>query len=248
MNHLVTVSGEKIALDPNRSYVLGRGRDCSIPTPDIACSRRHAKIIVGGGRDAIFVEDLESRNGTFVNGDRIRGRVKLGDNDRVRIGTTVYLVRTSDEPAPSGGSRMEETGTMGFETLLVGDGLDEGVMRVVKRRVPKSTEFAGQLASFSLVEILQLVTQLRRAGQLNLALPDGAAFVEIRQGEVVAAQYGERRGFRALVELGKKRQGLFWLVETTAPCERNVHETSARLLVELCRAIDESMQGSASGG
>jgi len=248
MAHLITVSGERIELARNRSYTIGRGRECDVVVQDMSSSRRHAKIIVAAGRHALFLEDLGSRNGTFLNGERVRERTRLNDSDRIRIGTSVLMLRTEEHPPDETDPELLDSGTVAFETLMLGDRADEGILRVVKKRGAGSSDFAGQLASFSVVEVLQLLTQTHRSGQLNFALPSGSAVVELRMGEVHSAEIGEVRGFPALIELGKQRNGLFWLVETNEPCERNVRESPARLLVELCRAIDENVSGMASRG
>jgi hypothetical protein len=79
----------------------------------------------------------------------------------------------------------------------------------------------------------------RRSVTLHVALPSGEAGVDVRDGEVHSAFHGDLKGFAALVRLGREASGIFWLNENTAPIERNVHETSAHLLVELLRCIGQ---------
>jgi RNA polymerase sigma-70 factor (ECF subfamily) len=62
---------------------LGRDPDCDVVIPVTNVSRKHARILCLGGKH--FIEDLDSRNGAFVNGERITGRTALRNNDRVRI-------------------------------------------------------------------------------------------------------------------------------------------------------------------
>ena len=64
--------------------VVGRGREADVRVGVPEVSRRHARIDVAGGRAT--VEDLESRNGTFVRGRRIQGATPLADGDEVSFG------------------------------------------------------------------------------------------------------------------------------------------------------------------
>jgi DNA-binding winged helix-turn-helix (wHTH) protein len=54
-------------------------------------SRRHAKVIVDGMN--AWLEDLGSKNGTTVNGQKVTGRVKLNDGDEVRFGAVLMRLR-----------------------------------------------------------------------------------------------------------------------------------------------------------
>jgi len=65
------------------------GRDASNPISiaDNSVSSRHARIIRGS--DGFFIEDLQSRNGTFVNGGKVTERRLLTNNDLVRIGKVI---------------------------------------------------------------------------------------------------------------------------------------------------------------
>jgi serine phosphatase RsbU (regulator of sigma subunit) len=64
--------------------LIGRRSDCPIPINHAATSGRHAVIHAEG--EEFVLEDSGSRNGTFVNGKRIDGRVKLNHNDEIRFG------------------------------------------------------------------------------------------------------------------------------------------------------------------
>lgn len=238
MPTLMTVSGLEIRLDPNRTYVMGRALECDIVVADVVSSRRHAMLTVGEKIDAVYVEDLNSRNGTWVNEVRIKRRTRLKDGNSIRIGATVYLVNLLDA-AGSDLRPMLETGTEALESLSLGRGIGREIVKVVKREGRVPTDFAGQLGAFSLVEILQLLTQTHRSGTLHLALEDGHAIIEIREGEVQAAEFDNLSGFDALLALAHHKKGLFWLVDTRAPCKKTITQSAGRLLLELCSALDE---------
>src|SRR5437870_3523723 len=74
--------GTRFELDSDRA-VIGRSADCEVPLDVPAVSRRHAAILRDKGH--YFIEDLQSRNGTFLNDTRISDRAKLGEGDRLVI-------------------------------------------------------------------------------------------------------------------------------------------------------------------
>jgi hypothetical protein len=67
---------------PGGMLRLGRGLDNDVILDGLSISRAHARLVRDG---ELFIEDLGSRNGTFVNGERIR-RCRVGPGDRVRLG------------------------------------------------------------------------------------------------------------------------------------------------------------------
>jgi hypothetical protein len=70
---------------------VGRGGGCGVVLPeDTFVSTVHARLFRRG--DDLFVEDLGSRNGTFVNGDQVQVPTKLRRGDRVQFGQTVTEV------------------------------------------------------------------------------------------------------------------------------------------------------------
>ena len=75
----------------NRSeFVVGRGEDCEVVLPDRQVSRRHFRIVRDD--DGYSVEDLGSKNGTYVNGAAVRGSVQLQDGDEIQVALSVRLL------------------------------------------------------------------------------------------------------------------------------------------------------------
>ena len=121
-------------------FVVGRNASCQLSLDDPLVSRRHATFNVLA--DAVTVEDLGSRNGVSVNGERITGRILLRPGDRIQIGSQEMVlvagaseaVRTatrnplkmtmpkitSEQPAPSVSSKPPGTlGEMDAEASMV---------------------------------------------------------------------------------------------------------------------------------
>jgi two-component system, cell cycle response regulator len=69
--------------------VLGRGREAQLRFLDDGISRVHCRVYRQG--DKLLVEDCGSRNGTFCNGQQLRGPRVLRDGDKIQIGRTTIL-------------------------------------------------------------------------------------------------------------------------------------------------------------
>jgi signal transduction histidine kinase/ActR/RegA family two-component response regulator len=94
---LVILSGQH----PGRRFVVdgtvcvGRGSTCDVVVDDPEVSREHLRIELKG--NAHWLRDLESRNGTFINGAKI-GEARLEMGDEIRLGTTAKLLFTRHDP------------------------------------------------------------------------------------------------------------------------------------------------------
>lgn len=76
---------------PIRSdLTIGRKDNNSIVLGDHHVSGNHAKIIVRN--DTLYIEDLNSTNGTYLNGTKINGKVKLSNKDEIKIGTALFKI------------------------------------------------------------------------------------------------------------------------------------------------------------
>lgn len=78
--------------------VLGREGDDVVRIDSPSVSRRHARIVVAGGHATL--EDLGSKNGTYVGTERVTGPVPLADGDRIRVGNVMIKCRVTS-PASS---------------------------------------------------------------------------------------------------------------------------------------------------
>lgn len=84
--------GQPVGRDvPDRkSIVIGRGLDCDVVIKDSKASRRHCQLRREGG--LFILEDLGSKNGTFVDGQRITAAVTLKPSQSFLVGDTLFCV------------------------------------------------------------------------------------------------------------------------------------------------------------
>lgn len=87
-------STRSIVVD-GRPLTIGRAPDNGLVLHDSRASRRHARLFARSG--VLILADLGSTNGSFVN-DRRVDEMPLGEGDRIRIGDTVLVVETVEEP------------------------------------------------------------------------------------------------------------------------------------------------------
>jgi len=89
------------------SAVLGRHPDCDIVLESGAVSREHARISRLG--NDYYIEDLHSRNGTFVNGQAVLDQTRLNENDRLAICDLTFTFHetpcSAESPLSAGGSQ-----------------------------------------------------------------------------------------------------------------------------------------------
>jgi FHA domain len=87
-----------LELSPGQ-FLIGRSTDCQLSVDDPLVSRRHARLLVTD--EAVYVEDLGSRNGVLVDGVRIDGRYRLRDGSRVTVGAQEMTI-VDAQRAPTG--------------------------------------------------------------------------------------------------------------------------------------------------
>ena len=77
--------------------VVGRAPDLLITIPSSKVSRRHARIVVSDGR--AILDDLGSRNGTYLGGRRIDAAIELKNGDRIGIGSAQLVFCAASDDA-----------------------------------------------------------------------------------------------------------------------------------------------------
>lgn len=76
------------------TYTIGRSEESDLFLNDLTVSRQHAVLAVE--KDGVFIEDLGSLNGTFINGKLIDKRATLNDGDVIQIGRFKLLYRVGE--------------------------------------------------------------------------------------------------------------------------------------------------------
>lgn len=85
----------RIALDAGET-IIGRDPGAAVHLDDPSVSRRHARIVVSDA--GATLEDLGSKNGTFLGETRVHAPMPLADGDTVRIGSVSLLARLFETP------------------------------------------------------------------------------------------------------------------------------------------------------
>jgi hypothetical protein len=88
-------TGSLMLLQPQMVWTLGRNREAGIPVRDRMLSRRHASIIYLREERSFSLLDLNSMNGSYVNGVRV-DQQQLKDGDFLRIGNTEFFFFISE--------------------------------------------------------------------------------------------------------------------------------------------------------
>ena len=106
--------GERWNIDVEE-FMIGRGSDCQIILPERQVSRYHARITSEQG--SYILHDLGSKNGTHLNGARVKGSVPLRDGDEIQIalrvkllfiGTDATIPLTIEEPLAQGNLTLDK--------------------------------------------------------------------------------------------------------------------------------------------
>lgn len=86
------LAGQRWVIDitPEQMFYIGRGSECNIVLPERQVSREHVRISYDG--QLYTLHDLGSKNGTFLNGQRLSGSAVLRDGDQIQVALSVTLI------------------------------------------------------------------------------------------------------------------------------------------------------------
>jgi len=155
--------GGEFPLPDDGEIVIGRSSELDMVLVEDMVSRRHAKISVETGD--IFLEDLGSTNGSFVNGEKVT-RTKLAEGDRILIGTSIIKVVASDGSGSlqDAKAQMQDIGS-------------------VKPASAAST-MTGSIAEVALPDLLQLFSASKKTGVLQVTTESDVGSIYLDDGKV----------------------------------------------------------------
>ena len=214
--------GGEFPIEPDRQIVVGRSSDLDMVLVEDMVSRKHARIAMQG--DQIWIEDLGSTNGTFVNGAKIK-RVRLKEGDRVLIGTSILKVISGDAPRDAHDAKREL----------------ENVAQA--RRTSQQRTMSGSIEEVPLPDLLQLFGTSKKSGVLVVRTDDDAGRIYLKKGAIAYAIINDLDDVAPLKSLYRMltwQKGLFDLdpaEDRTFPTEMSV--SVQEILIEGMRQLDE---------
>lgn len=237
---LLTMTEQIFPLQQGTSAIVGRAQDSVVRIWDDSCSKHHARLMIGFTPRDHFIEDLNSRNGTFLNEVRVTAKQALNHQDVIRVGQQklMFLCCPDSEDLPQWtwpqGS-LEHTKEWPLEKVT-----KESPMTRKLERDSDDSVFSGDLSALPILEILQILTNSKRSGTLVAQLPDGVAEIDVVSGDIHGATYSGVHGMPALFAIVLRSSGHFEFLESKKERKRTVLLPTARVLFELCRVLDES--------
>ena len=109
------------ALPAGAELVVGRSEGCGIVVGDGSVSRMHARLV--SDEQGVYLEDLGSANGTYVDGARVQGRVRLEHGQQVRVAqkaqTSPVVLRFEDPRTPLVGHDDDDAVDVGAATVAM---------------------------------------------------------------------------------------------------------------------------------
>jgi hypothetical protein len=215
--------GGEFPVSNEKEIVVGRSSDLDMVLVEDMVSRKHARIAMQG--DQIWIEDLGSTNGTFVNGEKIkRGRLKEGD--RVLIGTSILKLLTADasRAAQAAGEAKREL---------------ESVAQA--RRASQQRTMSGSIEEVPLPDLLQLFGTSKKSGVLVVRTDRQVGRIYLKKGNIAYAcidDLDEMGATKALYRMLTWPQGMFDLEPAADPPE-DMNVGVQELLIEGMRQLDE---------
>ncbi|MFK7959099.1 MAG: ATP-binding protein [Phycisphaerales bacterium] len=180
--------GRQFELPAHEPQLIGRSSE-ALPITDTTVSRRHSELTPDDG--TWFIRDLESANGTYVNGRRIRERTRLEPGDQFRCGSSLFLLTSRTD------------GTGGSAAVL----LEDDELDVTIERTSDPNDDSMVLASpdpvRAAVEHLRIIEEITRIAAETLERDE---LLE-RVMDVVFAEIGPDRGFVLMGELSRESAG-----------------------------------------
>ena len=120
-----------VSLPETGAWIIGRLNEADLRTDDSSVSRRHARLLFADGE--VKVVDLDSHNGTRVNGERIVGTRQLAPGDVVLLGELTLVLGATTRSAEADHEHASARVALGDRTVLVADPAMQRIHELIKK-------------------------------------------------------------------------------------------------------------------
>ena len=93
---IISGNNQNTSYKIQQKTTIGRLANNTIAIDDTKSSRQNSLVFIKDG--LYYIRDLKSRNGTIVNGEKIQKSQQLFAGDRIKVGNTIFLFSTEDDP------------------------------------------------------------------------------------------------------------------------------------------------------
>ncbi len=216
--------GGEFPIVNDKPIIVGRSSDLDMVLVEDMVSRKHARITMQ--QDQIWIEDLGSTNGSFVNGEKIK-RARLKEGDRVLIGTSILKVIAGE------GARADSI-----------DAKRDLENVAAARRNTQARTMSGSIEEVPLPDLLQLFGTSKKSGVLVVRTEsDDVGKIFMRKGVIYYASINDLEDvppMKSIFRMLTWQKGLFDLDppdEREFPNELTV--SVQEVLMEGLRQLDE---------
>lgn len=225
--YLACFPARPIRLLPDRKYFMGRGEGNNIVISDPEVSRKHS--VLYWEDNSFVIEDLDSRNGTFVNRRQVK-KERLEDGDKIKVGNRTFTVMIEREHSVRRMVMRNRAERQGDETEILN----------VEDVMGPSSGFAGSLSDFGVPEILQVIDLNRKTGKLTIVSEEGRGDIYVNEGQVIHASLGSVKGEEAVYQMLGAERGYFEFdMREIEDVSATINVKTANLLMEGFRRMDE---------
>lgn len=228
--YLVSASRRAYRLKLERPYVFGREDGVDIVLQDALVSRRHAEIRWSPQHTCWVLSDLKSRNGVLVNNQKINDPTRIDDGAQIQIGGQVYRMHL----LPPGG----DPGSLGNQAPQISTLETMGPGFSMADLASQGATFTGEVTG-GLLDLLQFFQTTAKSGRLDLVGGPAVFSVHLDKGTPIHATAGEHQGLEALVEIATTPPPRFAFHADAAIPTRTLQGSSAGILMEVARMVDE---------
>src|SRR5215470_17325432 len=217
--------GGEFPIVNDKPIIVGRSSDLDMVLVEDMVSRKHARITMQ--QDQIWIEDLGSTNGTFVNGEKIK-RARLKEGDRVLIGTSILKVIAGDA---SSGQRNDIEVKQQLENVAAA------------RRTSQARTMSGSIEEVPLPDLLQLFGTSKKSGVLVVRTDDDVGRIYLKKGNIAYAVINDLDDVPALKSIYRMLTWQKGLFDLDPPDEREfsneISLSVQEVLMEGLRQLDE---------
>lgn len=154
--------GQELRIDGPR-FFIGRSEDCQLRPKSDLVSRHHCAILVDSS--GVAIRDFGSRNGTYVNEQRVVGERELAAGDRLRIGPMEFeLVLTESKKRPKVASVKEAAVRTAKDAAKDSEGVDIEQWLADDEPTPTTAARETRAADTDTIDVAQTVVEAAKQG------------------------------------------------------------------------------------